>query len=181
MAPARPARPVRPYLAALLLVLLPPLAWGLSSDRNQPIQIEADRATLDEDKGISVYEGNVLMMQGTLTLRGNRMTVHILDHQVDRVILEGNPASYSQRLEGETEAQQAEAGRIEYQAGPQRMVLQQDARIWQDETEEFSSDRIVVNLRDNTLSAGGEGPDSRVRIILQPRAWQLDDAEAPEE
>ena len=95
----------------------------------------------------------------------------------------GDVAGAIGELSGDREQndQQAEAGRIEYQAGPQRMVLQQDARIWQDETEEFSSDRIVVNLRDNTLSAGGEGPDSRVRIILQPRAWQLDDAEAPEE
>ncbi len=165
--------PVR--LAALLLALLPALAWGLSSDRNQPIQIEADKAALDEDEGISIYEGNVLLQQGTLTLRGNRMTVHITDNQVDRVILEGRPASYAQRLEGETIEQQAEAGRIEYQAGAQRMILQQDARIWQEETEEFSSDRIVINLKDNTLNAGGDGPGSRVRIILQPRTWQTDE------
>ncbi len=165
--------PVR--LAALLLALLPALAWGLSSDRNQPIQIEADKATLDEDEGTSIYEGNVLLQQGTLTLRGNRMTVHITDNQVDRVILEGRPASYAQRLEGETNEQQAEAGRIEYQAGAQRMILQQDARIWQEETEEFSSDRIVINLKDNTLNAGGDGPDSRVRIILQPRIWENDE------
>lgn len=175
MAPAKAAWRAPLRLAALLLALLPMLAWGLSSDRNQPIQIEADRATLDENEGISTYEGNVLLQQGTLTLRGNRMTVHIVDNQVEKVILEGRPASYSQRLEGKTTKQQAEAGRIEYQAGAQRMILQQAARIWQEETEEFSSDRIVINLRDNTLNAGGDGADSRVRIILQPRAWQTDE------
>ena len=163
-----------------MLALLPVPAWGLSSDRNQPIQIEADRATLDEDEGISTYEGNVLLQQGTLTLRGNRMTVHITDNQVEKVVLEGKPASYSQRLEGEPIKQQAEAGRIVYQAGAQRMILQQAARIWQEETEEFSSDRIVINLKDNTLNAGGDGPDSRVRIILQPRVWQADD-QTPEQ
>jgi len=180
MAPANAPRRGPLRLAALLLALLPVLTWGLSSDRNQPIQIEADRATLDEDEGISTYEGNVLLQQGTLTLRGNRMTVHIMDNQVEKVILEGRPASYSQRLQGEDIDQQAEAGRIEYQAGAQRMILQQAARIWQEETEEFSSDRIVINLKDNTLNAGGDGPDSRVRIILQPRTWQPDE-QTPEQ
>ncbi|MGB5260972.1 MAG: lipopolysaccharide transport periplasmic protein LptA [Gammaproteobacteria bacterium] len=168
MAPASTPR----RLAALLLALLPLLAWGLSSDRNQPIQIEADKATLDEDEGIIIYEGNVQLQQGSLLLRGSRVTVYISDNQLDRVILEGQPASYSQRFDGEDDDQQAEAGRIEYQAGTQRMILEEAARIWRAESEEFSSDRIIVNLKDNTLTAGGDGPGSRVRIILQPKTWQ---------
>lgn len=159
-------------LAILLLALMPVIAQGLSSDREQPIQIEADRATLDESKGISVYEGNVQLRQGTLKLEGNRMTVYLNNNQVEKLVLVGQPARYSQRSDGEDSDQHAEAERIEYQAVAQRLILLRNARIWQQEGEEFSSDRIEVNLKGNTLSAGGDGPDGRVRIILQPQTLQ---------
>lgn len=162
-----------PY--TLLLVLLPAMATAQSSDRSQPIQIEADQATLDENKGVSIYSGNVRLSQGTLKLSGDRMTVSLEDDAVDKVVLTGTPARYSQRPQGENTDQQAEAGRIEYQAGSQRMILQGKARIWRDESEEFSSNRIVINLRDNTVNAGSDTPDGRVRIILQPKTWQQDE------
>ena len=47
----------------LLLVLVPAMAQALSSDRRQPITIEADRATLNEKDGSSIYEGNVHLQQ----------------------------------------------------------------------------------------------------------------------
>lgn len=44
-------------------------------DRDKPIQIEADRASLDQLKGITVYEGNVVVTQGTILLRAAQVTV----------------------------------------------------------------------------------------------------------
>ena len=64
-------------LLLFLPLLLPMAAWGLSDDRNQPMHIEADRASLNEKTGISTYEGNVHVQQGTLNLRGDRMTVQL--------------------------------------------------------------------------------------------------------
>lgn len=155
-------------LALAAALLLPCLAWGLSSDRNQPIQIEADRATLDEKAGTSVYEGNVFMKQGTLTLRGQRMTVQVRDSQVIRITIDGKPASFSQRPDGADTDQHAEASHIEYHTVEQRLILQGDALIRQSEKEEFSSNRIVFDLRRNTVSAGDGSTGSRVRITLQP-------------
>ncbi|MGB5538517.1 MAG: lipopolysaccharide transport periplasmic protein LptA [Gammaproteobacteria bacterium] len=155
--------------AGWLLLLAPCLAWGLASDRSQPIQIEADRATLDEKKGLSVYEGNVFLQQGTLTLRGSRMSVQITDSQVGTIIIDGKPATFSQRPDGADTDQQAEADHIEYHTGDQRLILQGQAVIRQSEKEEFSSNRIIFNLRNNTVNAGG-GKGSRVRITLQPDA-----------
>lgn len=155
-------------LALAAALLLPCLAWGLSSDRNQPIQIEADRATLDEKAGTSVYEGNVFMKQGTLTLRGQRMTVQVRDSQVIRITIDGKPASFSQRPDGADSDQHAEADHIEYHTAEQRLVLQGNALIRQSDKEQFSSNRIVFRLRDNTVSAGDASSGSRVRITLQP-------------
>ncbi|MEZ5542991.1 MAG: lipopolysaccharide transport periplasmic protein LptA [Pseudomonadota bacterium] len=153
-----------------LLTLMPCLAWALASDRNQPIQIEADRATLDEKAGLSVYEGNVVMQQGTLKLRGRRMAVQVRDNQVESITLDGAPASFMQRPDGGATDQHAEADHIEYITADQQLILRGNAQIRQSDKERFSSNRIIINLRDNTVSAGGSSSGSRVRITLQPEA-----------
>ena len=162
-----PARTILRHMA-LLLVFVPAMAQGLSSDRNQPITIEADRATLNEKDGSSIYEGNVHLQQGTLNLRGNRMTVQIADDEIEEIVLTGQPASYRQRPDGRDTDQHAEAGRIEYHAADERLILLDNARVWQSDAEEFRSERIVYHIKKNTVSAGGSAGD-RVRITLQPK------------
>lgn len=153
--------------ALVLLVFVPAMAQGLSSDRSQPITIEADSATLNEKDGSSIYEGNVHLQQGTLNLRGNRMSVQMSDSSVDKIVLTGQPASFQQRPDGQDSDQHAEAGQIEYHAADQRMILLENARVWQSGAEDFRSGRIVYNMKNNTVSAGGSAGD-RVRITLQP-------------
>ncbi len=154
--------------AGWLLMLAPCLAWGLSSDRDQPIQIEADRVLLDEKAGLSVYEGNIFMQQGSLTMHGSRMRVQLRDNQVESITIDGKPATFSQRPDGAESDQHAEADHIEYHTGDQRLILQGNALIRQSDKEQFSSNRIILNLRDNTVSAGDNSMGSRVRITLQP-------------
>ena len=154
--------------AALFLLLVPVMAQGLSSDRSQPITIEADRATLNEKDGSSIYEGNVHLQQGTLNLKGSRMTVQLLDNELEEIVLTGQPATYRQRPDGRDNDQHAEAGRIEYHAADQRMILLDNARVWQSGAEDFRSERIIYNMKNNTVSAGGSAGD-RVRITLQPK------------
>ena len=154
--------------AALLLAVMPFTARGLTSDRDQPMTIEADKATLNEKTGNSVYEGNVHVQQGTLVLQGSKMTVQINDNTIEKIILTGSPATYRQRPDGKDTDQHAEAGRIEYHATEDRIILLENARVWQSGAEEFRSDRIVFNLKNNTVNAGGSGPGDRVRITLQP-------------
>lgn len=153
----------------LLLALLPLAAWGLDDDRDRPINIEADKASLNDRTGFSVYEGNVKLQQGTLIFTGNRMTVQLTDKQLDTIVLTGTPATYVQRPEGKTTDQHAEAGRIEYYAIDERVILLDKARIWESGDEEFRSDRIVFNLKNDTVDAGGGGDSGRVHITLQPK------------
>jgi len=155
--------------AALVLMLVPAMAQALSSDRNQPITIEADRATINEKQGSSIYEGNVHLQQGTLNLRGDSMKVQMSGNELDEIVLTGQPASFQQRPEGRDSDQHAEAGRIEYHAMEQRMILLENARVWQSGAEEFRSERIIYNMKNNTVSAGGTSGD-RVRITLQPKS-----------
>jgi len=169
MAPAEARAALR--WMVLLLALLPAMAAALSSDRDQPITIEADRATLNEKDGNGVYEGNVHLQQGSLQLRGDRMSVQMSGKALEQIVLTGQPASFQQRPEGRDSDQHAEAGRIEYHASDQRIILLENARVWQSGAEEFRSERIVYDIRSNTVTAGGSSGD-RVRITLQPKTRQ---------
>lgn len=165
--------------AALLLTVMPFTARALTGDRNQPMTIEADKATLNEKTGNSVYEGNVHVQQGTLVLQGSKMTVQLSDNTIEKIILTGSPATYRQRPDGQDTDQHAEAGRIEYHATEDRIILLENARVWQSGAEEFRSDRIVFNLKNNTVNAGGSGPGDRVRITLQPGSKKDNKPPAP--
>ena len=158
--------------ATALLLFMPVTTWGLSTDRSQPIHIEADRATLNEHGEKSVYEGNVELRQGTLNLRGNRMTVYLANKQVDRITLTGKPATLQQRQDNNDTDQHAEANSIEYSATDERVILLGNARIWQTGDKEFRSERIVFNLKDNTVNAGGVNSQDRVHITLPPKINQ---------
>lgn len=164
---------------ALLLCLLPVTGWGLGSDRSQPMNIEADRATLNEKTGNSIYQGNVQVQQGSLVLEGSKMTVQLSNNEIDTIILTGNPATYRQRPDGKDTDQHAEAARIEYHAAEDRIILLENARIWQSGAEEFRSERIVFNLKSNTVNAGGNNPGDRVRITLQPGSKKDEQLPAP--
>ena len=157
---------------ALLLSLLPVTGFGLTDDSSQPINIEADRATLNEKAGNSVYEGNVYVQQGTLVLQGSRMTVQLNDNTIDTLVLTGDPATYRQRPDDKESDRHAEAGRIEFHAKEDRIILLQNARVWQPGDKELRSDRIVFDLKSDTVNAGSNQPGDRVHITLQPGSKQ---------
>jgi lipopolysaccharide export system protein LptA len=162
-----------PAGSLLLCLPLAGLLWplparALDSDRNQPIEIEADKASLDEQSRTSIYEGNVYLHQGSLRLHGNRMSLTLNNKHIHEIVLDGTPASFAQRPEHADTDQQAEAAHIEYHTDTRRLLLQGNAVIRQAGREEFRSDRIELNLRDNTVQAGSAGGDNRVHITLQP-------------
>jgi lipopolysaccharide export system protein LptA len=154
---------------ALLLAVLAPTAWGLSTDTDQPMVIEADSAELDDRSGISTYKGNVRIEQGSMTLTGDRLTVHIEDDRVTRVIVDGSPATYKQRPDGKDRDIRAESRHMEYFTDPEKVLLEEQARVEQD-GDTLSGERIVYDVATDQVSAdGGSKPDQRVRITLQPK------------
>ena len=62
------------WLSAWLLIVAA-CASALDSDREQPIQIEADEAVRDEMVGETRYEGNVVLTQGSLRITADRIAI----------------------------------------------------------------------------------------------------------
>lgn len=168
-------------LCALLLLCLPATGLALSSDRDQPIHIEADSAILMEQEGLSTYTGNVAIRQGTLQLHGDHMTVYISGSNIDRIILTGNPATIVQRPEGSDKDLHAEAGKMEYSAAKERIILTGAARIWQADGKEFRSEKIIYNIGTNTVNAGDSSSGERVHITLHPKQKPDENGESTSE
>jgi lipopolysaccharide export system protein LptA len=157
------------YLWVIGFALLMPLrGWGLSSDRDQPMTIEADRVELDDAKGISTYHGNVKVTQGSLVLTGDLMTVHSDGNDVQKVIMLGNPATYRQRPDGKDEDVRAKSQRMEYYVAPERVILLKQAEVVQ-QGDVLRSERIEYDVASDQVNAGTSRPDDRVRITIQPR------------
>jgi lipopolysaccharide export system protein LptA len=164
-----PAAERRMRLSSLLLLCLPALAYGLATDRDQPITIEADRATFKEKESISIYQGDVYLNQGTLKLHGDTMTVYTKDDHIEKAVLTGNPATFLQRPDGQDIDQHAEARRMEYQAADGLLTLTGAARVWQTDGKELRSEKIIYDINRNTANAGDISGDERVHITLQPK------------
>ena len=61
--------------AAVLVAALTPPALAEKADRDQPVNIEADRLTVDDRNKVHIFEGGVILTQGTLVIRGDKLVV----------------------------------------------------------------------------------------------------------
>jgi lipopolysaccharide export system protein LptA len=164
---------MRRSLAALVLagaVLGPAPAFALSSDKEQPIHIAADRVEIDDVKHISIYRGSVRYTQGTMQLDADAVSIYYdAERNFQRLVAEGRPARFRQRPDGQAEDMLGEAVQIEYVAVPERLVLKQQAHIW-NQGDEFAGDLITYDIAADRVSARrGEAEEGRVQVVIQPR------------
>jgi len=131
----------------LLFVVLSFGVYSLESDRNQPIEIEADAGELDDIKNISIYTGDVITTQGTIYMTGDKMTVYYTeDGEMDYMIMHGRPATYKQLPDDSSVYDYAEALTIEYYELKEYTILIEEALVTK-EGLRFSADRIEYDTR----------------------------------
>ena len=148
-------------------------AWALSTDKDQPIEIEADTADLDDEKGISIYRGNVVTTQGSVRMTGDIMTVYFTNDELDTLIMEGNPATYRQLPDDSEVYDEAEALRMEYYELKSLVILINKASFKQ-EGLSFSGNRIEYDTENSKVKAKSSvkqqnGSRERVKIIIKPK------------
>ncbi|MEO5573488.1 MAG: lipopolysaccharide transport periplasmic protein LptA [Gammaproteobacteria bacterium] len=155
-------------LIACLGLPLPILA--LSADQNQPINIEADTADIDDKAGTTIYRGNVIVTQGSIRLTGDTVTVHSPERSLEKVTAEGKPAHFQQRPENKNEDMRAQSSNMEYLVGEEKLILLGDAHLWQG-GDKISGNRIDYDIKaDLGKATKGAGGGERVRVIIQPRS-----------
>jgi lipopolysaccharide export system protein LptA len=117
----------------LLLLSLPAvLTQALPDDRNQPIHITADKAQRDEKEGVTIYSGHVRLVQGSMELEAEKLTIFHTSEDAEEIVAEGHPAKMRQQPELDEDIVNAHAKVIRYFRAAERVLLQTDASIDQD-------------------------------------------------
>ena len=163
---------------ALLLSALLANQWvyGLTSDRDQPIAIEADSAYVDDANGITIYEGNALITQGTLNIAADKVKVIMSDSEVIEIIASMTPTStglahYEQIPDDDEALVSADAKTITYFIQEEKLHLAGNAHLEQT-LNQFSGELLYYNMTTGVvdLKGGQKGKKSgRVSITLQPK------------
>ena len=158
-------------MALCLGMMMPLCALALSSDKQQPIHIEADSVVIDDAHGTAIYRGNVHYSQGSTHLEAQAVTVYSTDRQkVDKVVADGDPAKFRQRPDNQDQDMRGQAGHIEYFAAAERVILEKDAHLWQGKNE-FAGSRIEYDTAKQMVKALKSGDEAgRVQVIIQPRS-----------
>ena len=176
-----------PLMIALAVTALPALAER--ADREKPITLEANRISVDDVKKVQVYEGNVVLSQGTLVIRSDRIVVTQDADGFQRGVATGGPgglARFRQKREGKDEFIEGEGERIEHDARGEKTEF--FVRAWvRSGLDEVKGNYISYDglnekyLVTSGVSADGKGPakaeGGRVRAIIQPKSKT--DGEAP--
>lgn len=161
-------RTVRSAALVLLSALAPLHCWALESDRNQPIEVEADRLEIREQDNISVYEGNVRLVQGSMLINSDRLVIHFDENnELTKLEMTGKPARFRQLTDTQQEML-GEGDQIDYIESQSLLVLRQNASFRQT-GDLIKSDLIRINTYTNSIEAGGEQTQDRVKMVIKPR------------
>lgn len=153
-------------------------AQALSTDREEPIVIEAQAAEVDNRSKITIYRGDVVITQGTLRITGDTVWIHYNDaNAITKAISVGTPAKFRQLPDGKKDYMTAAAERMEYHADRDVILLLGNARYGEGK-DKITAPRIVYDSRQGRVKAGAN-PDGgqtgesdkadRVRITITPK------------
>jgi lipopolysaccharide export system protein LptA len=171
-----------PKIAAFAGITCLLLATGISraekADRDKPVNIDADRVSVDDVKRTQIFEGNVQLAKGTLVIRAERIVVQQDDDGYQRGVASGGTTlpNFRQKREGMDEYIEGEAERIEHDAKGEKTEFFGRARVKSglDEVRgqfisyDARTEQYVVTSGPNGTRAPS-GSRERVRAVIQPR------------
>jgi lipopolysaccharide export system protein LptA len=159
---------MRPVALSLMLLaaLLPFDSIAKTTDRSQPMDVEADRTDADlGDNGEAVLSGNVMITQGTLQVGAARATIQRKAGEISQVVLTGSPATLKQ-VNDNGETMNATASQITYTLSSDLIVLS-GAVVIEQPRGTLRGETIKYDLKTGRLDGGGDG--SRVKMRIMPK------------
>ena len=173
-------------LALIFALVFAATAQAERADRDKPVNIESDRMNADDASKTAVFEGRVVLTQGTLAIRADRVTITQDAEGFQSAVALGTPARFRQKREGVDEFVEGEALRIEYDGRADRVQLFRKARVRRDSGDDVRGDYISYDAKTERFSvqssasaSSGDG-DSRVRAVIMPKKKAAPEAAAPE-
>lgn len=172
----------RNTLLMLSLALAAGGACAEKADRNQPMTLESDQpCKVDLAKQQSLCSGNVVISQGSLLIRAERLELRETAQGYQAALALGTaskPASYRQKRDASNEVVEGQAQRIDYDSrlGTIRFEGQAQVRRLQGATvaDDIQGAVIVWDSQAETFHVQGgsrntSNPSGRVRAVISPR------------
>ena len=165
------ARRAMALMACALGAVLAAPAGADKGDREKPINFSADQpAEVDFEKRVGTLRGNVVITQGTTTIRADRIEFkQNADNSLSATAF-GNPVSFRQKKD------EGFAQRAVYDGQKQLLELFDRALLKQG-SDEIRSNYVSYNSATGIFKAEGrpdapgvEGPGDRVRGVFQPKS-----------
>lgn len=173
----------------LCLSFIAPSALALESDRQQPLEVNANSTDGTLGDGVTTLRGAVDIRQGTLHITAEEAEVNKVDGRVNSLTFRGDPAFLEQEIEEEGLVR-ATAKIIQYQVASGIVTLTGEADV-QHPQYQISGELLTYDLNiQHFEGSADETGNGRIHIRLDPEVIdeKLDDknpendaAEAPEE
>ena len=164
---------------AVFTALLPARAVQANSeDKKQDINYAANSADVNYQTKTGKLSGNVVITQGTMTIRADRINFKQNPDSSVSATAYGNPITFRQKREGTDEYFEGYAQRAEYD-GEKSLLELFDRALLRRGQDEIRSNYISYNTRTELFRAEGRpdapatpadaGPGARVRGVFQPK------------
>ena len=169
------------YLVLFISSLFSGWALAERADRNKPVHLESDSATVEDYKRkeafrVSTFTGNVVLTQGTIMIKADKIIMKEDLKGYRYATAHGNLVSFRQKREGVNEFVEAWSQRVEYNDQTDKIELFGKARLKRGPDEvkgDYISYDIVrdfFQVKGNSNKVEAENQDRRVRVVIQPKA-----------
>lgn len=141
--------------------------FALTSDKDQPIDLTADSADMNDGNGTSIYIGNVDIRQGSLRIQGDKVTVFHQGRDPQRFVAIGKVRF--QQTADDGALIKGKADKVEYDMNSEYM--QMTGNSWLDQGGDMmESDRITYDRVKSVVKGGSAAQGKqRVRMRLMPQ------------
>lgn len=170
--------PARALAFGVAILVASASAMAERADRTRPVRLEADKVTIDDAKQIAVFEGNVVLRQGSLLIRGDRMEVRQDKDGFRFGTTWGNRAYFRQKRDDVDEYIEGWAERLEYDGRAETMKMFSRAQVKRGQ-DEVRGNFISYDAKSEfyqVIGGGARAADTqdagggRVRAVIQPRS-----------
>lgn len=151
------------YLSCILCI-----GYALDSDQKQPLLISADTADLNNQTGIGIYTGNVVIDQGTTHVRGDKVTSYSENNKITQVIVEGDKkqqARYESSVDPKKPPLIAIADTIQFFPEKNYAILLGNAHVQQGENS-IAGEHLEYDVTNKILKSINTSKDKAVRTRI---------------
>ena len=166
---------------------LAPAAWAERADREKDIVVNADHLYADDANHTSTFEGNVVVVQGTMRLTANKVTVREDPERHKFYVAYGNPVTFRQKRDNVDEYVEGYAQRAEFDDQNDIVRLYEKARVTSN-ANVLNGEYIQYDMRKELAEVQGAPPGTklapgelppRVKVTIVPAKKDAKDGKAP--